>query len=214
MSELKAFAVMEDSENTGDIFFAKHAITALRCGANQLGDGDIGGWTARRAQWADLYAPGPIPKLVMIENGWWFDCGGCGVKIDSEYEAYDEDDNAIVLNPVERKAGVFCTEQCYLREQTHKAAIKAREAEAIEWLALELLHRHPGVSLTGENHSFCSERHGAIQQVVVGFTFPGSKIGPAHYRYEAAGKYSGLFVPAGDHDAWQQFRSPTPQAQE
>jgi len=205
MSALKAYAVQEDCENTGGIYFAKHQITALKHGASEYGDGDINGWTARRAPWADQYAPGPCPKLVMIENGWWWECFGCGVIINDQYEAYDENGDTRELSPVEHGTGVYCCEECYLQEQTREARIKAREAEAIEWLALEVLSRYPGVTLTGDHHAFCPTEGGGIRQCMIAFKFPGAQIGPAHYRYNDDGKECGLFVPYGDHDAWREF---------
>lgn len=204
MRDLKAYDVREDCENTGGIYYAKHRITALKNAASELGDGDINGWAAHRAPWADEYSPGPCPKLVMIEAGWWFECSGCGCRID-----YDYVDEGRALKPVERKAGVFCTEECYLRDQTQKAQIKAREAEAIEWMAHELLHKIPGITLVGDNNAYCPHYDGglAIQQCVVAFTFPGAKIGNAQYRFDRVGELPRVSVCGGDHDAWITFRS-------
>jgi len=43
MTGLKAYAVLEDCENTGGIVFARHSIVALRNGASTFGDGEISG---------------------------------------------------------------------------------------------------------------------------------------------------------------------------
>ena len=50
---LKAFAVQEDCEGTGGIYYAEHAITAKKRFANENNDGELNGITCQRAPWAD-----------------------------------------------------------------------------------------------------------------------------------------------------------------
>lgn len=119
MSGLKAYAVTDVwGDGYARIAFAKHAVTARREGASELGC-EFGDVSCRRASWADSYAPGPVPIRTMIEvGGWWYECSGCDEHVDSETESpvYEED-----------KARVWCSEGCREQFRALQAAQKAEE---------------------------------------------------------------------------------------
>lgn len=81
----KAYAVLEEYENTGSVIYASSAVAARRIGANEHADGDFSAVSCKRAPWADKYRDEGLPISVMVENGWHFDCMSCGRRIDSDY---------------------------------------------------------------------------------------------------------------------------------
>ena len=69
MGALRAFAVTEEDEGTGAIYFAKHDIVAKKLGANDFAGGEIDYISCRRAPWADAYIDRPLPVRGRIKNG-------------------------------------------------------------------------------------------------------------------------------------------------
>lgn len=109
---LKAYEVRADDFDGGGsvvITFATNNATARREGAAKL---DLE-WhdidSCRRAPQFDQYAPGPVPPLVLIEHGWWFECGWCGAKVDADNEQEDDDGNLLPYEaPVAIGSTVYC----------------------------------------------------------------------------------------------------------
>ncbi len=197
---MKAFAVLEECENTGGIVFAEHAIVARRDGANIFSDGDFSGISCRRAPWADEFADTRlIPAKVMIENGWHFECAGCGETI-SEGWLSDED---LPLDGVigHQHSRIYCCEICQCRDELHRAIKRDHERRAIEALQAFVLKRFPSIAFaTKENwkpHAYATERDGVwqVQEVVVSFEFPGMKIGAATCRIDRARSHDRLIGP-------------------
>lgn len=212
---LKAYAILEDCENTGGIIFAAHSIVALRRGASQFGDGDITGWAATRAPWADSYAPGPVPSLVCIDNGWHFECHGCGVNIDSDCEDFDVEPGEPVrlLKPVEDGHGIFCAEECrdrYLIERTERKIYE-------QWM-LDLVRARLRIAVPGAvevvnpaslyPHVHVEKKHGLwiLRSAVLAFTFPGATVGVAHLRMDDETPGANVTVCQGDLAAWEAWR--------
>ena len=82
---VRAYVVLENDERSGAIYFARHAITARKAGANEYGDGELSYVTCNRAPYADQFAEtGMVPASVLVENGWHFECGSCGHRIDDD----------------------------------------------------------------------------------------------------------------------------------
>lgn len=190
---LKAFAVLEEGENTGGIVFARHAVVARREGAEQYNGGEFHGLSCRRAPWADEWAARDedIPARVLIDHGWHFECAGCGHTIDNDW-LYDED---LPLDGVTgtQSSIVYCSEVCECRDKLRKAIARDHQRRAIEALKAFVLKRFPGVAFAAKDnwstHAYASESYGRahswqVQQVVVSFEFPGLKIGPATCRIE------------------------------
>lgn len=209
---LKAFAVQEEDEGTGGIVYAEHSIVALRHGASTYGDGDISGWKAVRAKWADQYAPGPCPQLAMVDAGWWIPCHGCEVRIDSDLEFIPDDPGApaVELKPVEDERGLFCTAECrdaYLIERVER---KIYEQWMLDLLRLRLRDKLPGcVEADNAPYVYVEKRNGlwALRGMAIGFTFPGCKIGPASLRMGEDKPGGWVTVCQGDLEAWESFRA-------
>jgi hypothetical protein len=223
VSELKAYAVQETDENTGGIFYAKHAITARKRGANEYAGGDIGCVSCCRVPWADQYAPGPCPKLVMIEHGWWLECHGCGVKMCEDAADYEEEGEEGQNDPtryIERGSAVYCSIECRTWYRSEQAQRKRLERRAIRELAALLLTKLPAVSpitIRSKNnwrpHAYVvkqSDGSWATQHCVVSFEWPGMKIGPGTYRFDKVGEVPHVAICHGDLEAWNAWRSPAP----
>jgi hypothetical protein len=202
---LLAYDVREDYEGHGGIIYARHAVTARRIGADEYADGDFHAITCRRAPWADRYAPGPCPKLAMIDAGWWFECSGCQreIKDDAGHET-----EVSAKHAVEVGDAVYCSPRCLRNHLDEKNSRKRRELQAIQRLRKELWRKVPGVTLLGKDHAYVqrNDRRWSVAQVIVYFEFPGSRHGSATYRQEKGGAPE-LRVPAGDLDAWKAWRA-------
>lgn len=221
MMALKAYAVTEKDENTGAIYFAKHRIAAAKAGANEFGDGELGYVSCRRAKWADAYAGKGLPAKVCIENGWHFECHGCGMRLDEDmpYE------HRLPISGVigSQHGSVFCCARCKWRDMRNRAKRKALEQEAIETLKAIVLKRFPGVAFADDKDQFSGhhayithERGGAVwRQVAVGFYFPGMKIGAAHFRLDdSQGRFPGprkayYTCCNGDREAFEAYAAAT-----
>lgn len=214
MSKL-AFTVQD--EERAEIVFAASRDDAYH---SEIGGAGEYGVQVSRSEWADSYAPGPVPKMAMLENGWWLECHGCECRIDSDLlaEVYDDDGNELEprpLSPVERGSAIFCTAECMGSHDESRRQMKAREAQSLEYMRALTLSKMPGATLTGRDHVYVNHnKAGDLEcfQVHVGFTFPGCKIGDAQYNYEGEGGYRGgdgvphAMVCAGDKAAFEAWR--------
>lgn len=190
---LKAYAVLENNENTGGIVFAKHAVTARRQGANEYADGEFEYVTCRRAKWADRYAETrEVPIAGMIENGWHFECGSCGTRIDSDmlWERDLELEDVIGTN----NTGAYCNAVCEARERLYKAEASHVQKRWIRRFRKLVKAKFPdaviikgeGIGSSNGAHAYARKSKGRWQigQCAVSFEFPGMEIAPATLRYD------------------------------
>ena len=175
------------------IVFAKTSIEAKRRWANEHGDGDqyITGISARRCKGWDQYAPGPVPALVMIEDGWYFECEGCSRMINEDAISHglDEDDEggpAPPMQPYEPTPWrIWCSRECHDDDMAERRRIKRAEARAIAVVQRHVLKRYPNVTLrTGDYAHYASVRREIragrrllVHDVRIGFELPGMKHG-------------------------------------
>jgi hypothetical protein len=203
---LKAYVVLEDCENTGDVFFAKHAIVARRLGAHEFNDGEFKGITCRRAPWADQYAPGPVPFKAKFAQGWWQECQGCGQTIREDAE--DDDGNLIDFDIVEFGDCVYCTPACRETHLIEMAETDRIKAAVVGHLTDRILRTMPGAVIAGRHHVYV--RSGpwppAVQQGSVEFTFPGARYGMCCLRFDKVGEKPHFSVPRGDMPAFNRWR--------
>lgn len=190
MKPLLAYAVTENDENTGSIYFARHAISARRRGADEYGDGELSAVSCRRAPWADWCADaGFVPASLMIGHGWHFECHGCGQHIDDDFlrEAGLSTDDVIGI----QDGPVFCCARCKLGHDAVEAEKKRVGADFLDVLRNEVRRRFgdvafPDPAREGSQHVYVIEQDGAysIGQAAVSFEFPGIQFGPAVLRYD------------------------------
>lgn len=203
---LLAFAVMEDCESTGGIIFAHRAIVARRKGANEFNGGEFEGVSCRRAPWADEYAPGPVPPLVMIDHGWWFPCWDCNRIISQNEMDDDEEDH---YHPVAGRRAIWCNPTCRSRWIGMKYFVKEFEIVAVENMRASLLRRLPGVEIVeNEPYVYVNSIDGLYTAIAgrIGFLFPGCTIGLATWGFDREEVLS-VRVCTGDLKAWEVWRA-------
>ncbi|MBR8279755.1 hypothetical protein [Burkholderia vietnamiensis] len=176
MSEkpLKAYQVNVDADDVYScVVFATNSATARREGASELGYEWDDVESCRRRPNFDEYAPGPVPPRALIEDGWRFECHGCGTPVsDNEY---DDDGNEIDPGAyVVRKQQVFCCQECLARDDARKRMNVAAQNALIELVEAKF----PGcaiqrVHVYGERLEPSEPGHG--HKCVAYFTFPGSR---------------------------------------
>lgn len=217
MSDLKAYAVREDCENTGGIYYATSNIVARKAGSHEYNGSELGGMSCRRAPWADKYAPGPCPKLVMIDHGWWFECHGCCAKMSCDAADDSEEDGGNDPNRyIERGSAVYCSIECRTRYRSEQAMRKRLERKAIRDLAAALLLKLPDVVPVTIRRKDNWRPHASVvkqdgvwktQQCVVSFDWPGRKIGFGTFRFDKIGEEPHVAICHGDMDAWNAWRA-------
>lgn len=191
--KLKAYVVQEEDELTGGVVFARFHAEARRNGAGMYGDGDWESVMCYRAREFDAYAPGPVPALVMIQHGWWLECGHCNKRI-SEDDIQDRQ-----LRPVELGETAYCSPWCRLDDVEKRGQHRAHEKLGAVMAAQHL-------------PPFCTVTNGAIfsdmGRRVLGahFTYPGDT-SPAGSGTWRASDPSHVSIPKRDIDLFQQLKS-------
>jgi hypothetical protein len=138
MKPLLAYEVREPGEGHCVIRFATSGAAARREGANELNCGFNEVEHCLRKPQFDQYAPGPVPKTVLIEHGWWFECHHCSRRIseDMQQEAEDEGEEHEHLEVVTNGVAVYCSHSCVMGEFVEQRAQKAAQAALIEFFAV------------------------------------------------------------------------------
>ena len=195
--KILAFTVATDDPEESTIQFATTNVAARRQGADVIGT-DFGYVTCRRAPWADQYADqGSIPAKAYIDAGWWFGCGHCGTRCDSDATHWDEDSGEdVALNLVFDGPTVYCSAECKAK---HDAEVSARNAK-FEEFKVKVVAEQPGLTFkefTG-GYPWCANR--------ATFTFPGAQYGGSVSDTEETLDLS-WYVSNGDKEAWDAFIS-------
>lgn len=130
---MKAYQVRDRSEGYSAIIFATNGATARREGASELDRSFDEIESCTRAQWADQYAPGPVPLHAYLANGWWFECDHCGVRFYEEGRHGDgDDDRDDEFQPIEDGKAKYCSPTCKMERWAEKRQRTARQLAAIE----------------------------------------------------------------------------------
>ena len=209
--QAKAYAVTEEDEGTGGIIYAKHNIVARRIGANEYAGGEFAYVSCHRAPWADAYADVVLPVSVMIENGWHFECSGCGRRIDNDYlwetDRLPED----VIG--HQHSAAYCDAVCEARDALDKAQRKRLETRWLRRFAKIVKRRFPDAE-PQHAHAYTSRSADgrlSIQQVAVEFDFPGREHGMARLQWrrkdswEKTQKKPHYTCSAGDKEAFETY---------
>lgn len=231
MGSLRAFAVTEDDENTGAIYFAKHDIVAKKWGANEFADGDIGQVSCRRTPWADAYIGKSLPVRVMIAHGWHFECHGCGMRMDED----ELRDRRLPVDGVigTQNSSVYCCFRCRRKHLSLQRRKEAEQQRAIDTFKAIVRRRFPDAQFVDQHdnpnwrhRAWADHQHGEKgwlwREVVVAFTFPGMQIAPATFRlpdhpwcgYGHGNRFVGPLQPYysccnGDRDAFERWAAAT-----
>lgn len=145
------------------LLFARSSIEAKRRWANRNDwpDGTIAGISAkRRPEWDHHHATG-VPALDRIDDGWTYECTGCGTTISADYIGtrersgesiesihlaweYGPDITVPQMEPVEPIVGrPWCHQSCYEDDLARAAVLRRYEERIWAWLVRRLLRRMP-----------------------------------------------------------------------
>lgn len=212
MTALKAYTV-HDSDECSVVVFAKTGIEARVAGAREMDTDFSGVESCRRFPAVDSYAPGPVPPLVLIEHGWWFECSGCYDRVGTDY--YIEIQGEPPPLPVDHGGEVYCNEECYQSALVMRAEKKRTEDAAIVALERYAIARYPGITVTARS-AYASALTGPVllRTSVVEFRFPGGRFSASirEDKTESPATMS-LLICQGDQEAWAAFASTLPPAQ-
>lgn len=205
MTRVFAYSVHDGDEGLEIVYAARAASARLR-GANAL-DTDPDCVEVSRIRWADEFYGKPIPPLVKIAHGWWYECAGCDCRIDDEMED-NRGDEPRALKPVERGQLLFCAAECRDAHDEQRRRRKLAEAALIDGLSARLLQQVPEAEITG-THAYVQSRGDMWEasQGIVYFRFPGCGIGDASFRFDKPGEEPRIWVCGGDLPAWDAFRN-------
>lgn len=175
-----------------EIVFARTREQAEKFGCGMFGVDSV---NCRREpgydKWARLKY---VPKDLMLEDGWRFECDNCYAMIDSSHKTYDEDDKPHEINPVVALGGklIFCCPACFKAYQE-----KRKERDMRQTMAL---YRLTSTYLGGREFWV----QGGFDECPVygSFKFPGGK-GKADWSSEDPGH---VMVQRRDVAAWAAFR--------
>ena len=203
---LKAYAVLNNDDYTGGIFFAKNNITARKAGANEYADGEIGEVTCKRAPFADAYRKNKkVPVSVKIDHGWHYECNSCGIRIDEdlsyrfgeneehEAESFKRYENWNSEKIVEDGSLVYCDQKCSENHKLDEAQRKTQESRHRLRLERFLIKRLSGIHLVNKEgyrsyvHIYCSRNSNGkitLQQASIPFEYPGMKYGQGSLNFQ------------------------------
>lgn len=221
---LKAYIVQEECEGTGGVVFARSNVEARRFGADEYNGGDFSGLSVNRAKGWDKYEKSGVPISEMIYDGWYFECHGCGQRMDEDW-FYDQR-----MNPSQARGvsggNCYCCWQCEADAAAEGAARKAYGRVFLGIMRDWATARFGDVEFMTEafkEYVYVVSRNGHMQveQAVVSFSFPGMEIGPASIRFDMSGRVSFrgakflgppemvVMCCNGDRDAFEKFAADT-----
>lgn len=184
-----AYSCLELDEWTGGIVFAKTKRDALRIGADAFNHGDCENMEITRRKDLDRYEGVGVPAWLLVDEGWRFECWGCGMQInDSELEG----NGLPITGVVGKESGrIYCCHACRMESMADDAARRAFGEAFTEMLRDMVRDRFPGIE-----HNFGERPHHVyvgggtpitVKEASVYFDFPGMKIGQASLTYRHAG---------------------------
>lgn len=211
---LKAFYVTDEDEKA-TVVFAKHNAVARREGGNEL-DCEWDEVSCRRAKEFDSFAPGPVPKLALLDNGWWMECHGCTRRLQGGYVS-DDDGEEHEAEPVEIGSGIWCSQTCHDSDMKDRTERRVAEQWCTAIAAASLLEKRPGVTIRSNLeraglHAYVQRVDGlyTAKQVRVQFDFPGGKHGGCWGIEDGEAEFSAS-IAFGDLEAWYIYRGKTPE---
>lgn len=157
-------------------------------------------------EWADKYAPGPVPDIAWIHAGWGVECSGCFAMIyDGESFERDPDGEEIMFNPTAVGDRVYCTPECKESDERYTRFILRRRARLGRWLKRHLLERFPFVTPAEDTNYPQIAENGRLSYIEMSFTFPGDKYHGSYIRFTRGGGFS-VYVSAGDLETFNAVR--------
>lgn len=185
--KLKAYEVHDNYEGHGVVVFETNNAAARRNGASELGTEWESIDRCRRAPGYDEYAPGPVPPLVLIEDGWWFNCVHCSKTVSE----HNTDRVAIGEH-------VFCDWACVMRDWREDRDLEHAKTDLLEvfysmYPDVQVCHAYADSSPLAAPSEY---RHSSVT-----FRFPGGE-GVAEWRFGE----DTVLVNRSDIPAWNAWR--------
>ncbi|MEO0955758.1 MAG: hypothetical protein AAFY12_12250 [Pseudomonadota bacterium] len=214
---LKAFQVQEPHEGKGGILFEKTAIAARRNGASIYNDDELRGMSVTRRRDLDKYERTGVPASVLIGEGWWMECHGCGMTITEDSL---EDEKRLRWNDVVGfEHDVYCCHACRMSSLATAAARKVFGDAFLDMMKDIVRKCFPETEAHFDDyrhHVYVPGQHTpfVVGQASVQFSFPGMEFGPAALVLRHEGQFgSALHGPAraiftccsGDREAFEEF---------
>lgn len=191
-----------------EVLFARTSIEAKRRWANRHDwpPNVLAGISAiRKPEW-DKHAPGPVPALEMIGEGWYFECHGCNYMINSDEIGerkspgwYGPDEYALdreygpdltlpIIAPVELPGQrVFCCPTCRDETLDEERRIERMKVRAVAIAEAAVLRKWPGVTIAnGTANVYVNRTQGflLIHDIGLNFSVEGMKHGGCNVRIE------------------------------
>lgn len=211
MKRLLAYEVREPGEGHCVITFATNSATARREGGNELDCTFNEVESCNRRPQFDQYAPGPVPKTVLIEHGWRFECHHCSRRVSEgmQQEAEDEGEEHEHLAVVIDCDSVYCSRACVMEEFVERRARHAAQAALIELFTVT----YPDCSIESVWVSRAPlqgpDRLGHAQALLY-FKFPGAQHSATFTFGEDRMRVTVVDLPA--YYAWRGVQMPTTEA--
>lgn len=185
----KAYQVTEPEEGNAVIVFAEKNVVARRNGANEL-DIDFTEVEScvRKPQFDEFAAAGEVPVKALLADGWWFECGNCGRRVDEGGCMHDEDYEQAEHAPHIDGRAVFCDIDCFEADSRQWIEDQRRKQALYDMIN----ERYPGATAIWANAYH--------KDIRVAFKFPGGK-GPVEWR----GSDNTLWLYPDDLQAWESF---------
>lgn len=165
MKKLKAYTVHDGGDHSV-IRFALHNVVARREGANELDiQFDEVDYCTRSPEF-DQYAPGPVPPLVAIKYGWWFECRRCRCQV-TEYTE----------EPIAAGDGLYCSPACEAQDYADERATAAALVALIEvfdskFAGSTIVHAYSADGKLVSSSQFDPRYHYSPYSMIT-FNFPG-----------------------------------------
>jgi len=131
IGQIKAFIVDCGGEYGGQVYFAATRGQAKILAVNEEGTDITAVVSCRRKPEWDVFTPGPVPIKVRMEDGWWFECPGCGQQVIDDGECY-HGANGEPCNSEPIFVGtqeVYCCQGCKDAEELREAERKVEEVK-------------------------------------------------------------------------------------
>jgi len=196
MSEKKAYTAICFDQSA--VVFAKNGAEARRFGASEL-DTDFESIEScfRSKQFDDYAEQGYVPLDVLIDWGWWFECGHCSGIVTADCEER-------VING----GFAYCNPQCLGVEQRERRLIKRFDDLGGKRLRAMAAKKFPDVKVVS-THIFARTSELRIEQAFVELTFPGGSNISTQWKVRDRNnpRFKGphALVPRQDLDAWNAF---------
>lgn len=186
---MPAYSVLETDEFTGGIIFAKSNIAARKIGARVFNHDDMSGLQVKRRKDLDQYEGQGVPASLLVSQGWYFECHGCGMTINSD----NMDEEGLPVRGIVGSEGgpIYCCHACRMDSRSKESARDAFGQAFLDMLRDIVMQRLPDIDHRFEeqtHHVYVSEAAPwAVVQARVSFSFAGMSHGPASLRYDHSG---------------------------